>query len=160
MKNLVFVSVALLALAGVGCKKKGGGGDCAGAIDHSMELSKADMAKMPGMDDKAMGKMKGIAVQHCQDDKWPEEAVKCMADAKDEKESQGCYNKLSKDQQEKMMNAMMESMKPPGGAPSAPAPARVDTNSAPAPAAGSAPAGSASGSAPAAGDTGSAAAPK
>jgi hypothetical protein len=178
MKNFLFVSVALLALAGVGCKKKGGGGggDCAGAIDHSMELSKDSMKKMQGMDEKVLGKLKDIAVQHCNDDKWPDEAIKCMGDAKTEAESQGCYKKLSQDQQDKMTKAMTEvvmasmghggaagggaagSGAAGGGAPADPAaPSRVDTG-----AASGAPAGSAaSGSAPAAGgDTGSAAAPK
>src|SRR5439155_22489410 len=51
MNKLSIVFVAGLAVAGFGCKKKGGG-DCSTAINHSMELSKADMAKMPGMDDK------------------------------------------------------------------------------------------------------------
>jgi hypothetical protein len=178
MKNFLFVSVALLALAGVGCKKKGGGGsDCAGAIDHSMELSKDSMKKMQGMDEKVLGKLKDIAVQHCSDDKWPDEAIKCMGDAKTEAESQGCYKKLSQDQQDKMTKAMTEVVMASmghggaagggaagggaagggaagGGAPADPAaPSRVDTG-----AASGAPAGSAaSGSAPAGS---SAAAPK
>src|SRR5437660_11231267 len=56
MKKLSFVFVAALSIAAFGCKKKGG--DCAKALDNSMELSKADMAKMPGWDDKMMQKMK------------------------------------------------------------------------------------------------------
>ena len=48
MKNISFVLVAAFSLAAVGCKKKGtgGGADCAQAINHSMELSKAEMQKM------------------------------------------------------------------------------------------------------------------
>jgi hypothetical protein len=167
MKNFTFVFVAALALAAVGCKKKGG--DCAGAIDHSMELSKDSMSKMPGMDDKMISKLKDIAVQHCQEDKWPDEVMKCMSDAKAEADDQACYTKLTKEQQDKMNKAMMETvMNAKGGkmghdmnaAPAGSAAGGDMAGSGSAPAgSGSAPAGS--GSAPAAGgDTGSAAAPK
>jgi hypothetical protein len=114
MNKLSIVLVSALAFAG--CKKKGGAADCEKAIDHSMELSKADMAKMPGMDDKTMTKMRDLGLQHCKDDKWSDEVVKCMIDAKTETEGQGCYNKLSKDQQDKMNKAVME-MAPPPAAP-------------------------------------------
>jgi len=147
MKKILFVLLALAA----GCKKKGG--DCTAAIDHSMELSKADMSKMPGMDDKMMAKLKDVAVSHCKDDKWPAEALKCMTDAKTESDAQACYGKLSQDQQQKMNQAMMDAMKsampaaPPPAAPAGSdtgsAPAGSDTGSAPA-GAGSAPAGSGS----------------
>jgi hypothetical protein len=114
MTKFSFVLVSALALAAFGCKKKGG--DCAGAIDHSMEMSKAQMSKMPGMDDKMMGKLKDLAVQHCQEDKWSDEVTKCMSDAKAEADSQGCFSKLTKEQQEKMNKAMMEVvMKSAGG---------------------------------------------
>lgn len=130
------------------------GGDCVKAIAHSMELSKADMAKMPGVDDKMMAKMKDLGLQHCKDDKWPSDVVQCMTDAKTEAESQACYGKLSHDQQAKMNNAAMEAAQPAGGAaaPGSAAPTG-DMGSA---AAGSAAAGSAMGSAGA----GSAADPK
>ena len=75
MNKLSLVFVAGLAFATFGCKKKGGGADCDKAINHSMELSKADMAKMPGMDDKTMEKMKDIGLQHCKDDKWPDDVA-------------------------------------------------------------------------------------
>ena len=161
MKNISLVFVAALSLAVVGCKKKGG--DCEKAIDHSMELSKADMQKTPGMD---MQKMRDIAVQHCKADKWPDEALKCMTDAKTETDAQACYGKLTHEQQESMNKAAAEAMKgaaPPagsdmgsagaGGAP----PAGSDTGSA---GAGSAPAGAGSapaGSADTGGSAGSAA---
>ena len=119
MKALPFVFAIGMSVASFGCKK---GGDCQKAIDHSMELSKADMSKMPGMDDKMMGKLKDMGVQHCKDDKWPEDAIKCMTDAKSETDSQACFSKLSHEQQDKMNKAMMEMMKsampatPPGTA--------------------------------------------
>ena len=102
MKNVTWVLAAALALA-PGCKKKGD--DCAKAIDHSMELSKADMQKMPGMNDAMLGKMRDIGVEHCRADRWPDDAVKCMLDAKTEQDAQACYGRLSKDQQQKMNQA-------------------------------------------------------
>jgi hypothetical protein len=116
MKNLSIGFLMVLSLAAFGCKK---GADCDKAIANSMELSKADMAKMPGAD-KMMGKMRDMGLQHCKDDKWSSDAVKCMGDAKTETEAQGCYNKLTADQRDKMNKAMMEMMTPPAGSDMAP----------------------------------------
>ena len=146
MKNLSILFVMTLSLAAFGCKK---GGDCAAAIDHGKELSKADMAKMPDAD-KMMGKLRDLGVQRCKEDKWSDEALKCMVDAKTETEAQGCYHKLTPEQSGKMNKAAMEMMSPP--APAAPA-AGADTGGA-----GSAMAGSAAGGDM--GGSGSAAAPK
>jgi hypothetical protein len=107
MTKLPFVLAIALSFAATGCKKKG---DCTAAINHSMDLAKADMQKMPGMDDKIVDKLKSIGVQHCTDDKWPAEVLTCMNDAKTETDAQACYSKLSKDQQDKMNGAMMEEM--------------------------------------------------
>ncbi|MBV8755734.1 MAG: hypothetical protein JO257_00575 [Deltaproteobacteria bacterium] len=112
--KLTFTFIAALTLAAGGCKKKGGA-DCDKAIDHSMELAKADMQKM-GNDDAAIAKMKSIGVQHCKDDKWSAEVTQCMIDSKAEADAQKCYDKLSADQQKKMNDAVMEAMKPAGGA--------------------------------------------
>lgn len=149
--KLPLVFLAALSLAAVGCKKKGA--DCDKAIDHSMELSKADMQKM-GADDATMAKMRAIGVSHCKDDKWAGDAVQCMIDAKTETDAQACYKKLTPEQQSNMNSAVMEAMKPPAGAapaaPSAPPAAGSDMGSAAAAPAGSAaaaPAGSAAGSA-------------
>ena len=144
MKKLSWVFLAVLSLAAGGCKKKGGA-DCDKAIDHSMELAKADMQKM-GNDDAAIAKMKSLGVQHCKDDKWSADVTQCMIDAKAETDAQKCYDKLSADQQKKMNDAVMEAMKPPAGATPPPPPATgSDTGSAAAAPAGSAaaPAGSA-----------------
>jgi hypothetical protein len=132
MKKLSFVLVAVLSLAAFGCKKKGGGGDCASAVHHSMDLSKADMQKM-GTDDKMMQKMVDVGIQHCKDDKWSADAIKCMNDAQTMNDSQACYTKLTAEQQSKMNKAAMELMAPPADMGSA---TPTETGSA-APAAGS-----------------------
>lgn len=158
MNKLLLVSV--LSLAAFGCKKKGGGADCDKAIDHSMELSKADMAKM-GVDDKMMAKMKDLGIKHCNDDKWSDDAKKCMADAKTMADAQGCYGKLTQDQRDKMNKAAME-LAP---APTAPTPAEGAGNGTAAQgsqgseelASGAEPAGSGSGAGSAAAGSGSAA---
>ena len=104
MKKTSIVLVATLSLAALGCERKGG--DCDKAIAHSMDLSKATMAKMPGVDDKMLAKMRDLGLRNCKDDKWPAEAVTCMADAKTEAEAQGCYGKLTPDQQASMNKAV------------------------------------------------------
>lgn len=108
MTKLSFILVGVLAVGGVGCKKKAGGADCDSAINHSMELSKAEMSKMPGVDEAMMGKMKDVGIQHCKDDKWSDEARKCMVDAKTMADAQACYGKLTQDQRDKMNKAAME----------------------------------------------------
>ena len=112
MHKLSFVFVAVLAFAAC---KKGGGADCAKALDHSMELASADM-KSRGNDDAMLQKMKALGVQHCTDDKWSDDVLKCMVDAKTEAEGKGCYGKLTPEQQDKMNKAAMEMMKPPAPA--------------------------------------------
>ncbi len=118
MNKISIVFVAALSLAAFGCKKKGG--DCDKAINNMMEVSKADMSKMPGMDDKMMDKMKGIAMQHCKDDKWPDDVMKCMSDAKAMADADACTKKMPKDMNDKMSKDMMAAMT--GGAGAAPPP--------------------------------------
>jgi hypothetical protein len=143
MKKIVFI--AACSFAAFGCAKKGG--DCGKAISNSMEVSKADMKKMPGVDDKAMAKMRDLGLQHCKDDKWSADATKCMSDAKTETDAQGCYSKLTPDQQEQMNKAMREMMTPPSGAGVRAAPMGSDTGAASPPAAGSDTPGGSAGSA-------------
>ena len=108
MKRTSLMFVVALSLAAFGCKKKGA--DCDKAISHSMELSKANMSKMPGMDDKMLAKLKDVATTRCKEDKWSDDVLKCMSDAKTEPDAQACYGKMPKDQQDKMNKAMMDTM--------------------------------------------------
>jgi len=144
MTKTSFVFVATLSLAAFGCKKKGG--DCTKAIANSMEVSKASLA---GVDKTMLAKMQDLAVKNCQDDKWGDEAITCMTDAKSETVAQGCYSKLTADQQAKMNKAATDLASPAAGSGSAAA----------APAAGSADS-AGSGSAAGSDSAGSAAMPK
>ena len=156
--KILFMFVAALSFAAVGCKKKPaeGGGDCTKAINNSMALSKAEMEKTPGMDAAMMQKMADLGVQHCKDDKWSAEAIKCMTDAKAMADAQACYGKLTQEQQDKMNKAAMDmAMGPHGGGSAEPA------GSAAGSAEGSAPGSAAAGSADTgSGSAGSAAPPK
>jgi hypothetical protein len=162
MKTISFVFVGALSVAAVGCKKSGD--DCSKAINNSMEVSKADMEKMPGMDSKTMDKMKELGIQHCRDDKWAGDAIKCMTEAKTETEARGCYGKLTQDQRDRMNQAAMD-LRPPS-APGGNAGAGTTGNAAGAGSAPEAAPGAAPGSAPGSasevgsGSSGSAAAPK
>lgn len=108
--KIMFMFVAALSFASVGCKKKktAEGGDCGAAINNSMSLSKAEMEKAPGMDATMMQKMMDLGVQHCKDDKWSADAIKCMTDAKTMNDAQACYGKLTPEQQKKMNQAVMD----------------------------------------------------
>src|SRR5262245_46990334 len=91
----------VLSLSATGCKKKAAAPaapDCAQAVGQSMALSKASM----GVDDAMAQKMNDLGVKHCNDDKWPDDVRKCMAEAKAMADSQACYGKLPKEQQDKM----------------------------------------------------------
>jgi hypothetical protein len=131
MNNISILFIAALSFAA--CKKSGDagagsgsaaaatGGDCTKAIAHSMELSKPMMAKM-GVPEATMQKMQDVGVQHCNDDKWPAEAIKCMGEATTMEAGQGCYSKLSTDQQQKMnADAMKLAAAAAGSTPPAPA---------------------------------------
>ncbi len=147
MKSFPLVLAAVLALASFGCKKKTASGpDCAKAINRSMELSKPEMEKS-GTDAQMAQKMTDLGIRRCSEDKWPAEAVNCMVDAKTMGDSQACYGKLSKEQQDKMNTEAMALVMPADGAGSAGGTAGSD-------------AGSAAGSAAADAGSGSDAAPK
>jgi hypothetical protein len=145
MTKISIAVVAAFSLAAFGCKKKSA--DCDSAINNMMEVSKADLSKVPGMDDKMMDKMKGIAMQHCKDDKWPEDALKCMKEAKSNADAKKCQGMLPKELDKKMMDDVANSMGMGGGG--GPPPEGSGGGAAP-PAGG----GSAEGSAPAAGGGG------
>jgi hypothetical protein len=113
MNKITFVLAAALSVAAVGCKKKTGA-DCGKAITNSMAVSKADIAATPGVDDKVMAKMAEIGMQRCKEDKWGDDVVRCMSDAKTKVDAQGCYAKMSAEQRDKMNMAAMEMMTPTG----------------------------------------------
>ncbi|HEV7554149.1 MAG TPA: hypothetical protein VGO00_01775 [Kofleriaceae bacterium] len=126
MKKMSIMFVAALALAAGGCSKKGGA-DCSKAIANGMEVGKATL---PTSDEKMMTKLREVGVKRCHEDKWSDDVIKCMIDAKTEAEGQSCYGKLTPEQQSKMNNAAMEGMSPPNAGSGKPAPAADGSGSA------------------------------
>jgi hypothetical protein len=101
MKNLLIVA-ALCVPAFVGCKK-GGGGDCAGAIGSMMKG--AEGVGMPdGMKDM-MKKTGDLMTKACTEGKWSSEVLDCIKAAKDG--GQSCMAKLTPEQQKGFATAMM-----------------------------------------------------
>jgi hypothetical protein len=131
MKKLSIAFVATLSLvAFAGCKKKGGGGDCDStvnsAVDRMMdqqmkegmkdEKMTPEMKKMAEDMAKSMGpKMKAAMTKSCKDDKWSAEALKCIDDAKTEKDFDACESKFTPEQRKNMEKAMSEAMGMGGG---------------------------------------------
>jgi len=116
MKTMSIMFVATVCFAG--CSKKtpdvasggsaasasGGAADCDKAISHGMELGKDDL---PATDAKMMAQLHDIGVKHCVNDKWSDDAVKCMIDAKAKSDSTACYGKLTAEQQKAMNDEAM-----------------------------------------------------
>ena len=113
LKNISIVFVAAVSLAASGCSKKAA--DCGKAVDKGAELQKAHMA---GMDEALKGKMKDVALSHCKDDKWPDDVLQCMTEAKADTDFKACQSKLTpeqKDSMQKSMKDLMAGMAPAGG---------------------------------------------
>jgi hypothetical protein len=113
-RNILFVAIALTAA--VGCKKKdgaGGGSDCAGAVDHMMQVQMGSMPKDMPEDMKKqmndmMNKAKAAIVKSCVDTKWSGDAISCIKSIKSEDESKKCDEKLTKDQRDAAEKAAAE----------------------------------------------------
>jgi hypothetical protein len=155
-RNILFVAIALTAA----CKKKdgAGGSDCAGAVDHMMQVQMGSMPKDMPEDMKKqmndmMGKAKAAIVKSCTDTKWSADAITCIKSIKSEDESKKCDEKLTKDQRDAAEKAAAEATGMGGPAmkkdeePKAPEGSAAGSAEAGSAAAGSAEAGSAAGSA-------------
>ncbi len=110
-RNILFVAIALTAA----CKKKdgAGGSDCAGAVDHMMQVQMGSMPKDMPEDMKKqmndmMNKAKAAIVKSCQDTKWSGDAISCIKSIKSEDESKKCDEKLTKDQRDAAEKAAAE----------------------------------------------------
>jgi len=76
------------------------------------------------MTDAMVNKMKSVAVQHCNDDKWDAAVLKCFVDGKVADDIEKCDKGLTKDQKEKFdkdLEAAMAAMMPKDGSGAAPA---------------------------------------
>ncbi len=105
MKNISILLVAAGSLAAFGCTKKGA--DCGKAVDKGMEVQKAHLSSM---DDTMKGKMKDVALSHCKDDKWSDDVLQCMSEAKADTDFKICQAKLTPEQEGRMQKSMKELM--------------------------------------------------
>ncbi len=113
MKKILIVIVAAHSLAAFGCTNKRA--DCGKAVDNGTEVQKADLPT--GIDDKKKGKMKDLAMSHCKDDKWADDVLQCMSEAKTGTDFKSCQSRLTPEQKGSMQNAMSELMAREGMAP-------------------------------------------
>lgn len=121
--DLSLLSVLLLAvslvLAGCGGKK---GADCEKAVNNLMDVTKPDLLKTMRVDDATMAKMKDVGVARCKEDKWSNDAVKCLAQASSNTDVQTCQSKMPSELVQKFSLAIL-SMNPAPQPTRSPAPA-------------------------------------
>jgi hypothetical protein len=126
MKNLSIAFVSLLSLTAFAGCKKGGGSDCAGTVggmvDRMMADSMKDEKMPPEMKKQAeemmkamVPKLKDVMTKRCTEDKWSADALKCMADAKNEGDAKKCDAMLTPEQNKAMEKASAEAMGMGGG---------------------------------------------
>jgi len=139
MTKLAVVFVAALAV--LGCKKQGA--DCDHAVTNMLEVQRPGMTSM-GMDAKLIDKIKTVALHRCKEDKWPDDSMKCMTEAKTQADAETCQKGLPKELGDKVKKEIDEAS-PPAGSDTGSAGSAAPAGS------GSAAAGSGSGSAPATG---------
>ncbi|HEX4456469.1 MAG TPA: hypothetical protein VIA18_00785 [Polyangia bacterium] len=102
-KRISLALVVGLSVAVSGCAKKGVGADCGKAVANGVEVQKAHLA---AMDEATKDKMKDVALSRCQDDKWSEDVLQCMSEAKADTDFKTCQGKLTPEQHRSMQQAM------------------------------------------------------
>ena len=122
MKKISIVFVAALSLAAFGCAKSASGSGEAAYKDRPVltvarQSTTVWWSRRPpaaGMDDKMNGKMKDVAMSHCKDDKWSDDVVQCMSEAKTDTDFQTCQGRLTPEQKDGVQKAMKD-LKTAGG---------------------------------------------
>ena len=86
-----------------------------------MNLS-AEEFKKNGVTDETVGKIRESSVARCKEDKWTNEVLKCLADAKKADDVAKCQQMMSKEQSDNMAKAIAGAMgtQPDQGSGSAP----------------------------------------
>lgn len=115
MKSILFCCA--IALVGVGCKKGGGGGNCdsvAKGVDNMTAAGSKRMENAPpemkAKMEEAAGKMKGVLVKRCSEDKWSGDVVDCYANAQKREDLRACRTKLPAEQAQKLQQEEMQVM--------------------------------------------------
>ena len=111
MRKTLLVAAAL-ALSGCGKKGSEAKGDCAASVANAISLS-AEEFKKQGLDDATVAKIRESSVTRCKEDKWSNEILKCLADAKKADDVAKCQQMMSKEQSDNMAKAIAGAMPPP-----------------------------------------------
>jgi hypothetical protein len=120
MRNFLLV-VAVLALSGCGKKADEAKGDCTTSVTNAVNLSSEEFKKN-GVTDETQAKIRESSIVRCKEDKWTNEVLKCLADAKQADAVAKCQNMMSKEQSDNMAKAIAGAMgtQPDQGSGSAP----------------------------------------
>lgn len=122
--SLPFALLLAISLLLVGCGGKKGA-DCEKAVNNLIDVTKPDLLKsMPGVDDATVAKMKNMGVARCKEDKWSDDAVKCLAQASASGDVQTCQSKMPSDLVQKFSLAIL-SLNPSPAPTRSPAPTDV-----------------------------------
>jgi hypothetical protein len=79
---------------------------CKAAVANAMTLARRELKRgAPAMLDK-LPKISELMLARCTEDRWPAEAIACMANARKPTDTEGCEQMLTPEQRERMQQAM------------------------------------------------------
>jgi hypothetical protein len=90
--------VAVVLVVVVGCKA---GRNCDTAITNASQVEKAGSGAQDTSEKPA--RIKAAMIAHCKADKWGDDVVACYGDGKDNASLASCIDKLTREQQDKLM---------------------------------------------------------
>jgi hypothetical protein len=96
--RLVKILALVVVLAVVGCGKSR---NCDTAITNAIEVGNAGSGA-PDNSEKP-GRIKASMIAHCKADKWGDDVLACYGGAKDNASLAGCIDKLTREQQDRLM---------------------------------------------------------
>jgi hypothetical protein len=109
MNKLSIASVLALVAAFVAapwlaaCKDKQSSPDCASALEHAMQVSRAELA---AMDDATVARIKQASLTRCLEDHWSAEALACVGKARTGGDLGACEGTKTADQRDKLAKAV------------------------------------------------------
>lgn len=115
---MIIKRTMLLSLALVACHRAP---TCETSITNAIEVGKTVPVKPRVPDDEwsRTAKVKEVLIAHCTADGWADQTRACYGDAKDNAGLVDCIDKLTKDQQDKLMKDLAPIMAGSGGSGSA-----------------------------------------
>jgi hypothetical protein len=105
----ILLLVAVLGLSACGKKADEPKGDCTASVANAVNLS-AEEFKKNGVTEATVEKIRESSVVRCKEDKWTNEVLKCLADAKKADDVAKCQQMMSKEQSDNMAKAIAGAM--------------------------------------------------